>query len=40
MGKLLKSHDCGFNGDLKTNSEENLTKHVGFVYAYLKKAKK
>jgi len=24
---------------LKTNREENLTKHVGFVYAYVKKAK-
>jgi len=24
---------------LKTNTEENLTKHVGFVYAYVKKAK-
>ena len=27
-------------GDLKTNREESLTKHVGFVYAYAKKAKK
>jgi len=26
-------------GDLKTNKEESLTKHVGFVYAYAKKAK-
>jgi len=26
-------------GRLKTNREENLTKHVGFVYAYVKKAK-
>jgi len=25
---------------LKTNREEILTKHVGFVYAYVKKAKK
>ena len=25
---------------LKTNREENFTKHVGFVYAYAKKAKK
>ena len=24
---------------LKTNREENLTKHAGFVYAYVKKAK-
>jgi len=24
---------------LKTNREENFTKHVGFVYAYAKKAK-
>jgi len=24
---------------LKTNREENLTKHVGFVYAHVKKAK-
>jgi len=24
---------------LKTNREENLTNHVGFVYAYVKKAK-
>jgi len=24
---------------LKTNKEENLTKHVGFVYAYVTKAK-
>ena len=24
---------------LKTNREENLTKHVGFLYAYVKKAK-
>jgi len=23
---------------LKTNKEESLTKHVGFVYAYAKKA--
>jgi len=23
----------------KTNREENLTKYVGFVYAYVKKAK-
>ena len=25
-------------GDLKTNKEECLTKHVGFVYTYAKKA--
>ena len=26
-------------GDLKANREKSLTKHVGFVYAYAKKAK-
>ena len=26
-------------GDLKTDREESLTKHVRFVYAYVKKAK-
>ena len=26
-------------GSLKTNREENLTKHVEFVHAYVKKAK-
>jgi len=31
---------CGeLTGDLKTDREESLTKHVGFVYAYAKKAK-
>jgi len=31
---------CGeLIGDLKTNREESLTKYVGFVYAYAKKAK-
>jgi len=31
---------CGeVTGDLKTNREGSLTKHVGFVYAYAKKAK-
>jgi len=25
--------------DLETDREESLTKHVGFVYAYVKKAK-
>jgi len=31
---------CGqLTGDLKTNREESLTKHVWFVYAYAKKAK-
>jgi len=31
---------CGeLTGDLKTNREESLTKHVGFVYSYAKKAK-
>jgi len=29
---------CGeLTGDLKTNEEENLPKHVWFVYAYAKK---
>jgi len=29
---------CGeLTGDLKTDREESLTKHVGFVYAYAKK---
>jgi len=30
---------CELTGDLKTDREESLTKHVGFVYAYAKKAK-
>jgi len=31
---------CGeLSGDLKTNREESWTKHVGFVCAYVKKAK-
>jgi len=31
---------CGeLTEDLKTDREESLTKHVGFVYAYAKKAK-
>jgi len=31
---------CGeLTGDLKTNREESLTKHVAFVYAYAKQAK-
>jgi len=31
---------CGeLSGDLKTNREGSLTKDVGFVYAYAKKAK-
>jgi len=31
---------CGeLTGDLKTNREGSLTKHVGFVYTYAKKAK-
>ena len=30
---------CGeLTGDLKTSREESLTKHVGFVYVYAKKA--
>jgi len=32
---------CGeLTGDSKTEREESLTKHVGFVYAYAKKAKR
>jgi len=31
---------CGeLTGDLKTNKEESLTKHVGFVYAHATKVK-
>jgi len=31
---------CGeLTGDLKTNREKSLTKHVGFVYAHANKAK-
>ena len=30
---------AGLTGDLKTNREGSLTKHVGFVYACAKKAK-
>jgi len=31
---------CGeLTGNLKTDSEESLMQHVGFVYAYAKKAK-
>jgi len=31
---------CGeLTGDFKSIKEENLTKHVWFVYAYAKKAK-
>jgi len=31
---------CGeFTGDLNTNREESLTKHVGFLYAHAMKAK-
>ena len=31
---------CGeLSGDFKTDSEENLTKHLRFVQAYAKKAK-
>jgi len=31
---------CGeLTGELKTDREESFTKHVGFVYAYAKKAK-
>jgi len=40
MSKLLKSHAAGLP-EIKNrqHQEENLTKHVGFVYAYVKKAK-
>jgi len=38
MSKLLKSHAVDYRR-LKTSREENLTKHVGFLYAYVKKAK-
>jgi len=31
---------CGeLTGDSNTNTEGSLTKHVGFIYAYAKKAK-
>jgi len=30
---------CELTGDLKTNREESLTKHVGFVCACAKKGK-
>jgi len=31
---------CGeLTGDIKTNREESLTNHVGFIYAYTEKAK-
>jgi len=30
---------CELTGDLKTIREGSFTKHVGFVYAYAKKAK-
>jgi len=39
MSKLLKCHVVSLTGDLKTNREGSLMKHVGFVYAYAKKAK-
>jgi len=38
MSKLLKMSHGELTGDLKTNMEENLMKHVGFVYGYAKKA--
>ena len=38
MSKLLKIHAVSLL-EIKTNREENLTKHVGFAYAYVKKAK-
>jgi len=36
LGKNVLTVD---GSGLKTNREENSTKHVGFVYAYVKKAK-
>jgi len=40
MSKLFKYHAVSYlTGDLKTNREGSLTKHVGFAYAYAKKAK-
>jgi len=40
MSKLFKYHAVSYlTRDLKTNREGSLTKHVGFVYAYAKKAK-
>jgi len=41
MSKLLKSHAVGLPVLKKqqSNREENLTKHVGFVYTYEKNAK-
>jgi len=38
MNKLLKSHDVALP-EIKNQQEENFTKRVGFVYAYVKKAK-
>jgi len=40
MSKLLKGMRWAYR-KLNTNSyrEENLTKHFGFIYAYVKKAK-
>jgi len=37
--KTIKMSCCELTGYYKTNREESLTKHVGFVYAYAKKAK-
>jgi len=38
MNKLLKSHAVGLPEE--TKREDNLTKHSGCVYAYVKKKKK
>jgi len=38
MSKLLEAVRWAYRR-LKPNSEENLTKYVGFVWAYVKKAK-
>jgi len=39
MSKLLKCHPVSLHRRFKSNREESLTKHVGFVYADAKKAK-
>jgi len=33
------AHGGDLTGDLKTNRDESLTEHVGFVYPYANKAK-
>jgi len=41
MSRLLKSHAVGLPEikNQQCNREENLTNHLGFVYAYVKNAK-